>query len=47
MGDIYQEDKAPESRLHDRQLVVAAGTPCRLLRAITDADRHVWPDERG
>ena len=93
MGDIYQDDKAPESRLHDGQysiisapinvgddvwigagvtvlpgvtigsgsvigagsvvtkdippMVVAAGTPCRVLRAITDADRHVWPDERG
>ncbi len=38
-GSVVTKDIPP--------MVVAAGTPCRVLRAITDADRHVWPDERG
>ena len=38
-GSVVTKDIPP--------MVVAAGTPCRILRAITDADRHVWPDERG
>ena len=26
--------------------VIAAGSPCRVLREITEKDRHIWEDGR-